>query len=393
MLIRYRKNAQGLDAVAKVYGSDENGIDIGKIDANAVSVIRKLTEAGYESYIVGGAVRDLILGRTPKDFDIATVASPRQVHKLFRNSRIIGRRFRLVHITFGPKIIEVSTFRSIRDHEAADDNQFGTIEEDCTRRDFTINSLYYDPLKGNLIDFNNALEDFKKKRLVSLIPLGKTFIEDPVRMVRAVKYSVTTGFRIPYKLSHAIRVYAPELSGISTSRMTEEVNKILACGMSSAVFRRLHDYKLLVYMLPAISVYASYPQLFESLGKLDEKVAQGKDSSQPVSKAEMYLGLARPFLAVNADLHDPMMLFYDFLRQIKVLISPITPSNYDLETASAQFMSEQGMKVPRGAVKHRNPDLPQPRPQHPQHGTKPGEKPAGKRHRKHHTKKKPQDQA
>ena len=240
MLIRYKKNAHGLDAVARVYDSEENGIDRNRIDANAVSVIRRLTDAGYESYIVGGAVRDLILGRIPKDFDIATAASPRQVHKLFRNSRIIGRRFRLVHITFGPEIIEVSTFRSIRDHEASDDNQFGTIEEDCTRRDFSINSLYYDPLKGNLLDFNNALEDFRKKRLVSLIPLNKTFIEDPVRMVRAVKYSVTTGFRIPYKLSRSIRVFAPELERVSTSRMTEEVNKILASGHSSSIVRRLH---------------------------------------------------------------------------------------------------------------------------------------------------------
>ena len=159
MFIRYKKGAGGLDAVAQVYSREENKIDPALIDRNAVSVVRRLTGAGYESYIVGGAVRDLLLGRIPKDFDVATAASPRQVHKLFYNSRIIGRRFRLVHITFGNEIIEVSTFRSTKDHDYSNDNQYGTIEEDSTRRDFTINSLYYDPIKGNLIDFNNAMED------------------------------------------------------------------------------------------------------------------------------------------------------------------------------------------------------------------------------------------
>ena len=116
MLIRYKKGAGTLDAVARVYSREENGIDSSLVDKNAVNVIKKLNSAGYESYLVGGAVRDMILGRRPKDFDVATSASPRQVHKLFYNSRIIGRRFRLVHITFGKDIIEVSTFRSTKDN-------------------------------------------------------------------------------------------------------------------------------------------------------------------------------------------------------------------------------------------------------------------------------------
>ena len=150
MLIRYKNGKNGLDAVARVYSSEENNIDRSMVDRSAITVIKRLNDAGYESYLVGGAVRDMILGRRPKDFDIATAASPRQVHKLFYNSRIIGRRFRLVHITFGNQIIEVSTFRSIREHDGPTDNEFGTIEEDSSRRDFTINSLYYDPIKGNL---------------------------------------------------------------------------------------------------------------------------------------------------------------------------------------------------------------------------------------------------
>ena len=360
MLIRYKNGKNGLDAVARVYSSEENNIDRSMVDRSAITVIKRLTDAGYESYLVGGAVRDMILGRRPKDFDIATAASPRQVHKLFYNSRIIGRRFRLVHITFGSQIIEVSTFRSIREHDGPTDNEFGTIEEDSSRRDFTINSLYYDPIKGNLIDFNNALNDFKDKKIVSLIPLNRTFVEDPVRMVRAVKYSVTTGFKIPFQLSMAIRHYAPLIAEVSTSRMTEEVNKILASGCSSQIFERLHQYKLLVYMLPAISVYAAFPQMFESLRVLDCQIEKAKEgNARQVTKAQMYLALVKCFITRNEDLVTGMEIFSDTLRQIKVLLSPITPPNYEIESAAALYMQSEGLKVPKGAIRHRNPEAPQ----------------------------------
>ena len=357
MFIRYKKGADGLDAVAQVYSKEENKIDPSLIDRNAVSVVKRLNGAGYESYIVGGAVRDLILGRIPKDFDVATAASPRQVHKLFYNSRIIGRRFRIVHITYGDEIIEVSTFRSTRDHDYTNDNQFGTIEEDSTRRDFTINSLYYDPIKGNLIDFNNALEDFKDKKIVSLIPLNRTFIEDPVRMVRAVKYSVTTGFRIPFRLSMAIRHYAPLIGQVSSSRMTEEVNKILSCGNSSEIFRKLNQYKLLVHILPAMSVYTGFPQMFDSLKDLDDKVNASKDEKTQFPRAKMYLALVGPFISKNEEWTTPTSIFNDILRQIKVMLSPITPPNYELEMAAAQYMESNGMKVPKSCIRHRNPLL------------------------------------
>ena len=360
MLIRYKNGKNGLDAVARVYSSEENNIDRSMVDRSAITVLKRLNDAGYESYLVGGAVRDMILGRRPKDFDIATAASPRQVHKLFYNSRIIGRRFRLVHITFGDQIIEVSTFRSIKEHEGPTDNEFGTIEEDSSRRDFTINSLYYDPIKGNLIDFNNALNDFRDKKIVSLIPLNRTFVEDPVRMVRAVKYSVTTGFKIPFQLSMAIRHYAPLIAEVSTSRMTEEVNKILASGCSSQIFERLHQYKLLVYMLPAISVYAAFPQMFESLKTLDQQIEKAKEgNAKQVTKAQMYLALVKCFITRNEDLFTGMEIFSDTLRQIKVLLSPITPPNYEIESAASLYMQSEGLKVPKNAIRHRNPEAPQ----------------------------------
>ena len=358
MLIRYKKGADGLDAVAQVYSKDENKIDPLLVDKNAVSVVKRLNDAGFESYIVGGAVRDLLLGRIPKDFDIATSASPRQVRRLFYNSRIIGRRFRIVHITFGSQIIEVSTFRSTKEHEATSDNEFGTIEEDSARRDFSINSLYYDPIKCTLIDFNHALDDFKNKRIVSLIPLNKTFNEDPVRMIRAVKYSVTTGFKIPLALSLAIKHYAPNIGTVSRSRMTEEVNKILSSGESSTIFQRLNSYKLLAHILPAISVYADFPQLFQSLQLLDDKVKLAKSNQAPqVSKEEMYLALVQPFISRNDDWTGPEETFSDILRQIKILINPITPANYELEMATFMYMQSIDLEVPAKCIKHKKPQI------------------------------------
>ena len=353
MFTRYKKNAGALEAVAKVYSQQEHGIDPDLIDRDAVSVIERLVSRGYESYIVGGAVRDLLLGRVPKDFDVATSASPRVVHNMFGRSMIIGRRFRIVHVMFGKKIIEVTTFRSLEDHADDNDNVFGTIEEDCRRRDYSINSLYYNPLDCTVIDFTGAMEDFRRRRLVSLIPLNRTFVEDPVRMVRGVKYSVTTGFSMSLRLRHAIRKYAPLLQNVSTSRMTEEINKILSCGMSAQIFKALYSFGLLSYMLPCIAVYGKYPQLYESLSKLDSKVNDAVDDAHRKSlpKAIMYLSLVSPFIAEDPQITDVKAMFQDTLRQTRVLLSPMTPPRYELESTSVMFLRMRGVNVPKGTVK------------------------------------------
>lgn len=353
MFTRYKKNAGALEAVAKVYSQQEHGIDPDLIDRDAVNVIERLVSRGYESYIVGGAVRDLLLGRVPKDFDVATSASPRVVHNMFGRSMIIGRRFRIVHVMFGKKIIEVTTFRSLEDHADDNDNVFGTIEEDCRRRDYSINSLYYNPLDCTVIDFTGAMEDFRRRRFVSLIPLNRTFVEDPVRMVRGVKYSVTTGFSMSLRLRHAIRKYAPLLQNVSTSRMTEEINKILSCGMSAQIFKALYSFGLLSYMLPCIAVYGKYPQLYESLSKLDSKVNDAVDDAHRKSlpKAIMYLSLVSPFIAEDPQITDVKAMFQDTLRQTRVLLSPMTPPRYELESTSVMFLRMRGVNVPKGTVK------------------------------------------
>src|SRR5574344_1085961 len=189
MLIRYGTDGNGkLIKKANVYTSQEHLISNTNIDPDALQIIHRLRDAGFTAYIVGGAVRDLIVGNKPKDFDIVTDATPSKIKRIFRNSRIIGRRFRLVHIFFGQKIFEVSTFRSIIDGSVG--NLFGTMDEDVMRRDFTLNALYYDPIKEQVIDYTGGVEDIKKGIVRPVIPMDKIFVEDPVRMLRAVKYEI-----------------------------------------------------------------------------------------------------------------------------------------------------------------------------------------------------------
>lgn len=175
MLIRYAVNEQGKQVpIAKIYTQEEHRIPNTKVDRDARFIIEKLKKSRFEGYIVGGAVRDLMLGKDPKDFDIATDASPKQLRKIFWNSRIIGRRFKLVHIYFQEKIFEVSTFRSSENDAMTGNNSYGTIEEDAKRRDFTINGLYYDPVERQIVDFNDSFKDMKNKKMRSIIPLNKT---------------------------------------------------------------------------------------------------------------------------------------------------------------------------------------------------------------------------
>jgi poly(A) polymerase len=211
--------------MALVYTSDEHKINAADVDRDAVYITNRLQMEGFETYIVGGAVRDLILGKRPKDFDIATQASPPQIKRLFRNARIIGRRFRLVHISYGPKIIEVATFRSIT--YGTTGNSFGTINDDVRRRDFTVNALFYDPQKQVVIDYNTGVEDLFARRLKPIIPLNDIFVDDPVRLIRAVKYSAALDLSMSIAMRWRIKKDAPLLKSISPSRLSEEISKIL----------------------------------------------------------------------------------------------------------------------------------------------------------------------
>jgi len=358
MLIRYKKEKNGSNVpVAEIYTEKEHGIDSKNIDLDAVWTVRKLKQSGAEAYIVGGAVRDLLLGRKPKDFDIATSASPRQVQKLFWNARIIGKRFKLVHLTFKDKILEISTFRS-GDDGTEGTSIYGTVEQDAKRRDYTVNALYYDPTDGQLVDFNRSMQDFKRKRIRSVLPLSSSFIEDPVRMIRAIKYSVTTGFSLQFDVRRAIRKHATELARVSSSRLTEEASKILCSGDSAQIFAELQRYKLLVYLLPCVSVFNRLPEVYESLSVIDRKIADLKKRDETADehlKGELFAALVKPIVSKGQPDTPPEDIFKEMYSQVKTLISPLTPPNYDVERATVTILESEGVSVPKNCLKARRP--------------------------------------
>ena len=343
MLIRYGIDESGRRYErARIYTVNEHGISRDRIDKEALLITDRLQSEGYHAYIVGGAVRDLLNGKTPKDFDITTDAKPKRVRRLFWNSRIIGRRFRLVHVHFrNEMIIEVSTFRS--NEPGADSNDFGTLEGDVERRDFSINALYYDPSKEHVLDFVSAMKDVKSRRMRSLLPLDSTFIEDPVRMIRAVKYAAGGGFSIPFALKKSIRKYTPRLAEVSTSRMTEEVFKIYEGGNSAPVMRMAEQYGLLEYMIPTLwkafsSTRKGFREYLVNLKGLDAMVREQDETS----RGEVIKMVFSPYLGLPSDLEFDQLFKFVF-REYKDLLHPLTPPNADVETAVKLLFEERGI--------------------------------------------------
>lgn len=244
----------------KRYYKDAHGIRRTQIDDEVTKVIYRLNKFGYKAFLVGGGVRDLLIGKRPKDFDIATSATPNQIKKMFNNCRIIGRRFKIVHILFKGKVIEVSTFRSLPDHRftkfqkdknylITKDNSFGNAKEDAARRDFTVNALYYDIRNESIIDFVGGFEDSKSKVVRVIGDPEISFREDPVRMLRAVKFSTLLGFELEKKTKLAIKKLRGEIEKASKPRMLEEFNKIFRTWRSSHIFKSLAEVSLFDVLL------------------------------------------------------------------------------------------------------------------------------------------------
>ena len=356
-MIRYTADKNGKPVEkAKIYTKEEHKIPLDKIDPDALRVITHLRESGFDAYIVGGAVRDLIVGKTPKDFDIVTDATPSRIKKIFRNSRIIGRRFRLVHVFFGPKIFEVSTFRSTIDGSVG--NSFGTMDEDVMRRDFTLNALYYDPIKEQVIDYTGGVDDIKKGIVRPVIPLDKIFVEDPVRMLRAVKYGATTGCKLPHELRKKIRASAALLSPVSPSRLTEELLKIINSGHAYEIVSNALDTDLYPYLQPAASDLLYDNKKFgkkylESLKELDAFVSKNPDARL----GEKLMYLIRDFIedltdwkkevATNSAAGD---LYTRTWAQCRNFVLPMNPQRTELEYAIRIVLKNLGVqvKVPRG---------------------------------------------
>lgn len=241
---------------------DKHSISRANISRNALRVLTILKNAGYEAYLVGGGVRDLLLGREPKDFDVATNALPEEVKSVFRNCRLIGRRFRLAHVYFGREIIEVATFRSNRlpteDEERQmengmilRDNVYGTLEEDAQRRDFTINALYYDVGDFSVIDFANGMTDLSHGVIRLLGDAESRFREDPVRLLRAVRFAAKLGFIIDPDTESPMLQLAPLLGDVPAARLYEEVLKLFLGGSALESFEKLRHYGLFGQLFPA----------------------------------------------------------------------------------------------------------------------------------------------
>jgi tRNA nucleotidyltransferase/poly(A) polymerase len=262
------------------------------IDADALKVLYRLKNHGFVAYLVGGGVRDLLLARKPKDFDIGTSAHPQAVKRLFRNCFVIGRRFRLCHVRFGKKVVEVSTFRKQAPPDQGDtlirrDNTFGTPEEDAFRRDFTINGLFYDISDFSVIDYVGGLDDLEQRTIRTIGDPVVRFREDPVRMLRAVALAARLGFAIERETMEAIRFLRGEIVKSSPARMLEEFYKILRQGASRTTFEMLHSTGLLAYLLPeADHAIAEQPErLLGSLSRLDDYRNAGLATPEDLSNA------------------------------------------------------------------------------------------------------------
>lgn len=271
----------------KRYGLREHAIDAQRVPRNALRVCETLQRAGFKAYVVGGAVRDLLLGVTPKDFDVATDATPEQVRSHFRRAVIIGRRFRLVHVMLGSDTIEVSTFRALQMDARTDehgrvlaDNVFGEQFEDATRRDFTINALYYDPLTQTVLDYHDGVKDVRRKRLRMIGEPATRYREDPVRMLRAVRFAAKLGFEIDEATRAPIAALASLMRHVPAARLFDEMLKLLTSGHSVACITRLRAEGLHHGLLPLLDVILEQPQgerfVMLALSRTDERVRSGK---------------------------------------------------------------------------------------------------------------------
>lgn len=254
LLRRSRQKHKPIDASYIIPRSQHN-VSKTNINVNALKVLNRINSSGFQAYLVGGSVRDLLLGKLPKDFDVATNATPNQIKKLFRNARIIGRRFKLVHILYGREVIEVATFRGNDDvasvHQVTNesgmlvrDNVYGNIEDDVWRRDFTINSLYYNLEDSSIIDFTGGVKDIRQGVVRLLGDASTRYQEDPVRMLRAVRFSAKLHFTLAAETAEPIKKLCSLLENISSSRLFDEITKLSQCGEVKRAFHLMLDHGL-----------------------------------------------------------------------------------------------------------------------------------------------------
>ncbi len=285
-----------------VIGPKTHGIDPKMVPYSARKTCELLQERGFKAYVVGGAVRDLLIGATPKDFDVATDATPQQVKKIQRRAYIIGKRFRLVHVVYGEEIIECSTFRALdaegvrkdQDGRVISDNVFGEMWEDAARRDFTVNAMYYDPVSEEIFDYHHGFEDIARKRIRMIGDPTERYREDPVRMMRAVRIAAKLGFKMEAATERAIPKMAGLLENVPAARLFDEMMKLFTSGHAEECLVSLRKEGLHRALLPMLDVILSEPEgekfLMLALKRTDERIAVGKK----ISPAFMFCTLLWP---------------------------------------------------------------------------------------------------
>lgn len=334
------ESAEGLaTAYPDAHVIDRGGHPISRrsIPENVLKVLYRLHRSGYRAYLCGGSVRDLLMGRTPKDFDVVTDAHPGDVRRLFRNSRIIGRRFRLVHIIFQDQVVEVATFRReperapVAEDEAedlliTDDNTFGSPLQDARRRDFTINALFYNIADFTVIDYIGGLEDLSAGRVRVIGDPDLRFREDPVRMMRAIEFASRLGFEIEEKTYEAILRHRTEILKASAPRVSEEILDLLRRGWSRGAFRLMVDTGILEPLLPEIfnAIRGDRaPYFWKMLEVLDRTVQAGRKISDAVLLSVLVLPWVIDEIEEEEKSRENRMRIGEVILYIRELINPL----------------------------------------------------------------------
>ncbi len=344
MILKILQRIQGLLTVDKAPKSviiprSKHNISRKDISPNALKVLYRLHQKGYQAYLVGGGIRDLLLGLYPKDFDVATNATPEQVRAIFRNCRLIGRRFRLAHVFFGHETIEVATFRKetlISSPEKTQlivqDNEYGDLTEDAFRRDFTINALYYNIDDFSLVDYHQGLQDIQTRTLRMIGDPAIRYTEDPVRMLRAIRLAAKCGLTLEKQTQKAIDSIAPQIHQVAPSRLYEEILKLFITGYGVEVLTRLLKLELFNQIFPDVA--AGFKQmpwaqqfLMTALANTDARVAQKKAVIPAFFFACLLWGPLQKALAAPSGTLPPLRDFMTAMdqaidAQMKILLIP-----------------------------------------------------------------------
>lgn len=291
LCVRPWRQSRAAASQASIIPHDQHQLSLEQLSRNALRVIDRLVKAGFETYLVGGSIRDLILSQQPKDFDVVTAATPEQVKDLFKNSRIIGRRFKLVHVVYGREVIEVATFRrTVRQpflksklrgsHFIPRDNEFGTCAQDAMRRDFNVNALYYDIRDSSIVDYSDGMSDLQRGRFCMIGEPERRYREDPVRLLRALRLMSKSNLQPTLETEKPMKKLVPLLSTVSPARLFDEINKAFLQGYAQKNFAYLEQYAMIEYLFPTLPKALSQPQynglIACALRQTDQRFHQGK---------------------------------------------------------------------------------------------------------------------